>query len=177
MLINGSQAAMYYVSANQLNVQAPGSATGTVTVQVAANGQYSNMVTTTATQHAPGLFAYTLSGKTFPAAVFTDGTLVGDQALYGQSRKAKAGDIIQLYATGLEPSAAGTVITTPIATADQVKVTVGSNTSAAQYAGLVAVGEFQINMVVPSLPPGDYPLSVQIAGVSTQTGVTLSIGQ
>lgn len=177
VLVNGTKAAVYYISANQLNVQAPASAVGDVTVQVSANGQFSNIVTVTAVQHSPGLFSYTLAGKTFPAAVFVDGTLVGDQALYGQSRKAKAGDIIQLYATGIDPSPAGSVINAPITSPDQVTVKFGSNTSPAQYAGLVAVGEFQVNMVVPNLPPGDYPISIQVAGLSSQTGVTLSIGQ
>jgi uncharacterized protein (TIGR03437 family) len=44
-----------------------------------------------------------------------------------------------------------------------------------QFAGLVASGEFQINVIVPSLPPGEYPIVMTTAGQSTQTGVVVPI--
>ena len=64
--------------------------------------------------------------------------------------------MIQLFATGLVPTPAGVLPGTPGVSG--VTVTVGSITVPAAFAGLVAVGEFQINFTVPqqfaSLPTG-----------------------
>jgi len=60
----------------------------------------------------------------------------------------------------------------PVAQAvSDVTATVGSITVPVTFAGLVAVGEFQINLTIPqefaSMPAGNYPLSIQVNGVSS----------
>jgi uncharacterized protein (TIGR03437 family) len=45
------------------------------------------------------------------------------------------------------------------------------------YAGLVGSGLYQINVTVPNLPSGDAAVAAAIDGVSTQTGVTLTVQQ
>jgi uncharacterized protein (TIGR03437 family) len=58
-----------------------------------------------------------------------------------------------------------------------VTVTIGGQNAAVGFAGLVASGEFQINVTVPGLAPGEYPVTVQVAGQSSQSGVVIPIGQ
>ncbi|HEY1336801.1 MAG TPA: hypothetical protein VGF59_04795 [Bryobacteraceae bacterium] len=116
-------------------------------------------------------------GKTYPAARYNGTyTIVGDPALYGSAAKAKAGDIIQLYATGLGSSPSGNTIQNAIAFSQPVIVKIGSTTVNALGAALVAVGEFQVNFIVPSLPGGDYPLAIQVGSAASQSGVILPIG-
>jgi uncharacterized protein (TIGR03437 family) len=52
-----------------------------------------------------------------------------------------------------------------------VTVTVGSIAVNADFAGLVAVGEFQINFTLPqqfaNMPAGNYPITISLDGVSS----------
>ncbi len=175
--IGGQPAAVYYVSQKQLNVQAPAGISGSVPVQVIHNGAASNTVMANVVSNAPGLFTYQLGSNTFPAAVFLDSVIVGDPALAASTRKAKPGDRILLYGTGLVSSPAGVIINAPAAVSDTVTVNIGSAQATVEFAGLVAVGEFQINIVVPNLAPGNYPLTLSIDGQTSQAGVTMPIGQ
>lgn len=80
-------------------------------------------------------------------------------------RNAKPGESVALFATGLTISPAGVL---PVAQAvSGVSVTIGSTTVPATYAGLVAVGEFQLNFNVPQLANGSYPISIAVNGVSS----------
>src|ERR1035441_2852465 len=86
------------------------------------------------------------------------------------------GDAVQLYATGLAASPAGTLISTTFLSG--VTVTIGTITIPASAAALVAVGEFQINFTVPqsfaSLPGGLYPISISINGTPSPANVNSS---
>jgi uncharacterized protein (TIGR03437 family) len=176
VLFNGQPGAVWYLIAGtpqQINVQAPANVSGNVSVQVIRNGIPSNIVTTTEVQVAPAIFAYTLdNGKNFyPSAVFLDGTRLGDPAIFPGARKATAGDHVSLYANSLAPSPAG-VVTVSGAT-HPVTVTIGPATFPADFAGVVAPGEFLINITVPGGLSGDgnYPITLQIDGQSSQTGI------
>jgi uncharacterized protein (TIGR03437 family) len=173
--MGGQPAAIYYVSPGQLNVQAPATAGGDTTVRVISNGAPSNIFHVDGVQHAPGLFAYAGGSLLYPAAVFPNGAIVGDPSVVPGTRKAVAGDRIQLYATGIDPSPAGTVITSATSAAETVTVLIGSTPATVEFAGLVAVGEFQINIVVPNLPDGAYPITVQAGGQSSPASVVLPV--
>lgn len=180
VLFNGQAGAIWYLisgTPQQINVQAPANLNGNVSVQVIRNGTLSNTVTTTAVQAAPAIFSYTLdNGTTFyPSAVFTDSTRLGDPAIFPGARKARAGDQVVLFANSLAPSPAG--LATVSAPTDPVSVTIGPVTFPADFAGLVAPGEFQINITVPSLPnAGNYPITILINGKSSQPGVMFPYG-
>ena len=60
-------------------------------------------------------------------------------------------------------------------TSNAVTVTVGGAPAAVSYSGIVGAGLYQINVTVPSLTAGTYPVIAQVAGVNTQTGVTLKV--
>jgi uncharacterized protein (TIGR03437 family) len=175
VLFNGQPGATSYLingAPQQINVQAPGKLSGNISIQVVRNGASSNTVMTTAADVAPGIFSYTLDGgKTFyPSAVFLDSTYLGDPAIFPGARKAKAGDHVLLFANSLAASPAGVVsVSGPT---HPVTVTVGSTTFASDFSGLVGPGEFQINITVPTLPnSGNYPITIQIDGQSSQAGV------
>jgi uncharacterized protein (TIGR03437 family) len=79
-------------------------------------------------------------------------------------RNAKPGDEYAMFATGLAPSPAGVRVNlTPLSGA--------TVTVPADFAGLIAVGEFQIDFTIPqqfaSLPAGNYPITVSVNGVSS----------
>jgi uncharacterized protein (TIGR03437 family) len=172
--VNGASAAMYYVSPTQVSFQVPGGilngpagnvlVSNPVTVQVFRDGVGSNQLTTTATSSSPGIFPIIVNGKNYPAGVFLDGKITGDPANGGVFRKARPGDAIQLYLTGLIRTTGGVV--TNFQTYQGVTVKIGDIAFPADAAALVAPGEFQINFKVPqdfaALPAGDYPVSVQV---------------
>ncbi len=174
--VNNQPAAVYYISPSQVNFQVPAGITGTASVQVVVNGVVSNTVTAAAAVNAPGIFAITLGGTNYAAAVFLDGKIAADPsngpALF---RNAVPGDTVQLFATGLAPSPAGTLVSTTLLSG--VTVTLGGVTVPAA-AALVAVGEFQINFTVPqsfaSLAPGLYPVSISMNGVTSPASIDSS---
>jgi uncharacterized protein (TIGR03437 family) len=175
VLFNGQPGAMWYLidgPLQQINVQAPSNLSGNVSVQVVRNKVPSNILATKAVQVAPGIFSYTLDGgRTFyPSAVFADGSPLGDPSLYPGARQAKAGDSVVLFANSLAPSPAG-VVSVSGAT-HPLTVTIGSATVPADFSGLVAPGEFQINFTVPQLPTsGNLPITIQIDGQTSQSNV------
>jgi uncharacterized protein (TIGR03437 family) len=147
--INGSPAAIFSVSPTQLQVQAPqGVGQGWVTVEVNNNGTTTTPVLAQASKDAPGLFTQTFGGTVFAVATKSDGSSITP------SDSAVPGDVITLYATGLANSQAGTVITTPQAVPN-IAVQIGDSAAAVQYAGLVAAGLYQINVVAPNLGSGN----------------------
>jgi uncharacterized protein (TIGR03437 family) len=174
--MNGLAAAVYYISPTQLNVQAPANLSGNVSVQVTHAGVTSNTATATAVANAPALFSYSAGGKTYPAAVYLNSQIVGDPAVAGTAvAKAHGGDRILLYGTGIVPSPAGIIVQAPIVSTSPVTVTVGGTNATVEFAGLVASGEFQINIVMPTLAAGEYPVIVNVAGKSSQTGVIIPV--
>jgi len=175
---DGKPAAIYYVSPTQLNVQAPANLSGTVAVQTQYFGA-SNSFSVAVTQSAPGLFTYQAGASVYPAAVYNGtATLVGDPAVSGSAvRKAEPGDILLLYATGIEPSPAGIELNAPTLVQSAISATLGSQSGTVLGAALVYPGEFQINIVVPNLPDGEYPLTISVGNLQSQSGVVIPISK
>jgi len=166
VLVDKKEAAVYYISPTQISFQVPEGITGTATVQVISGGQASNIVSAGAAANSPGIFPITLGGTNYAAAVFLDGKIAADPSNGTAFRDAVPGETVELFATGLAPSPAGTLVSTTFVTG--VTVTIGSVTVPADAAALVSAGEFQINFTVPlGLAPGVYPISISISGVSS----------
>jgi uncharacterized protein (TIGR03437 family) len=55
------------------------------------------------------------------------------------------------------------------------KVRVGGQAATVQYAGIVAAGEYQFNMVVPALPDGDQAIVADAGGFSSAAGLMIPI--
>ena len=167
--VNGLPAAVYYVDPAQINFQVPTGVSGTASVQVSVNGSASNTVTAADSAGSPGIFPVAVNGVNYAGGVFTDGKYIGDPTVSSAFRNATPGDQIQLFATGLTISPAGVLVTEQGVSG--VSVTIGTVTFPADFAGLVAVGEFQVNFTVPqqfaSMPAASYPITIAVNGVSS----------
>jgi uncharacterized protein (TIGR03437 family) len=180
--INGSPGFIEYISPTQINVLAPDdAATGPVQVQVTVAQQASNSLTVQKTQFFPAFF--TIDNGAYVAAQHSDYTLVASSGLLPgvTSRPAQPGEIILLYGTGFGPAnpavPTSQLVTTPEPLANSVQVTIGGIAASVVYAGLVEPGTYQLNVTVPNLPSGDAPVVATIDGVSTQTGVSITVQQ
>jgi uncharacterized protein (TIGR03437 family) len=172
--VNGVPVPVYFISPGQVNAQAPSNISGTMTVQVVRLGLPSNTLTAPVAQLQPSLYYYQVNSKDYAAALFVDYTIMGDPAVVPGTRKANAGEAIQLYASGLAPSPGGAV--TSVVPITGVGVTVGTTAAQVLFAGLVAPGQFQVNFTVPQLAPGEYPIVVTISGMSSQPNVLFEVG-
>jgi uncharacterized protein (TIGR03437 family) len=181
--IDGKNAAIYYISPVQLNVQAPtDTAVGTVQVQV-TNSYGTGTATATLQTDAPGFFP--LPGAKYAAAQHaSDYVDVAPAGYFGAalaSRPAQPGEFILIYGTGFGPTTpavpAGQIVSgaAPISNPGQLVVTIGGIPATVQFAGITAAGVYQFNVVVPQLANGDQPLLANINGVTSQTGLFIPI--
>jgi uncharacterized protein (TIGR03437 family) len=187
--VNGLSAAVYYISPTQISFQVPSGVlsgpagfiliSSPVTVQVFRDGVGGNVISTTGISSSPGIFPISVNGKNYPAGVFLDGKITGDPANGPAFRKARPGDLIQLYMTGLIRTTAG--VLTSFQSYCCVTVRIGEVEFPPDAAALVTPGEFQINFRVPqqfaTLPEGDYPISIQVKlddGAATSSPATIN---
>ena len=179
--INGVAAYVEYISPNQINVLAPDdAATGPVNIQVTTGGQASNTASIPKNVLAPGFF--TVLGR-YAAAQHADYTLVGAANLISgvTSTPAKPGETILIYATGFGPTnppvPTGQLVSTPEPLASSVNVSIGGSPATVVFAGLIAPGLYQLNVTVPNLPAGDAAITASIGAATTQSGVSITVGQ
>jgi uncharacterized protein (TIGR03437 family) len=162
--VNGIAAPILYVSPTQINAQIPFEASaGPATLGVSVNGAVAGASTINIRAIAPGLF---LQPQGNAAVVNQDGTP------NSQSQPAAAGSVISAYATGLG------AVNPPVATgaaapADslsrvvgEVTATIGNTPAPVQFAGLAPgfAGLCQVNILVPQMPAGEYPLQISAGG-------------
>jgi uncharacterized protein (TIGR03437 family) len=107
------------------------------------------------------------------AALHADYSLVGAPGLLPgvPTQPAKPGETILLYGTGFGP----TTPPLPAPLANPVQIKIGGIAATVAFAGLVGPGLYQFNVMVPSLPSGDAAVLATIGGVTTQTGVSVTV--
>lgn len=186
--INGKNAAIAYVSEHQLNVQAPeDTALGSVAVDVTTvSGGTSDPVTANLAAGAPGLFRFSPNSYRNVAAVHADGTYAGPSGLFGDKAMAKPaepGESVLLFGTGfgatdpqVTPGFAYSGVA-PLASGNNLKIWIGGVRAAVQFAGLVAPGLTQFNVVVPTLSDGEHLVEVSVWGVDVPTTQYLAVKQ
>jgi uncharacterized protein (TIGR03437 family) len=172
--VNGLEAPLLYVSAQQINAQMPSAVpTGQVSVVVRVSGKLSTAATVTIKQTAPGIF----TGADDQAAA-----LNSDGSENAADNPAAAGSLVSVFFTGpgpvetlpvdgeAAPSAA------PDSVASPVTATIGGMPAQIQFAGLAPgwVGLGQINMKVPDLGSGTFPVAITI-GTSVSNPGNLSV--
>jgi len=180
--IDGVAAYPYYVSPTQLNVLAPDGLTdGLVQVQVRNPQGTSNVFTVNVTAETPAFFLY---GSKYVAAEHANGVPIGPAALGGTFIPAHPGETVQLYGTGFGPmspfSSSGQILPAPapLANVENVTVTIGGQPAVVTYAGVVSSGLDQLNVTVPAgLPNGDAQIVATVNGISTQTGLAVTVQQ
>ena len=177
--INGKDCFMYYASPSQLSVLTPqDGASGVVPVEV-ANAQGSASATVSIAPIVPALFTIAAGGSILPVAVLAgDGDLAASAgSIPGvNTRPAKAGDILILFAEGLGPTAEpypdGQVLTAayPVAGPSRFTIYFGGVPATPQFVGLTFAGVYQINVQVPNAVPTGLQSVVLKTGIQTSQG-------
>jgi uncharacterized protein (TIGR03437 family) len=112
--------------------------------------------------------------------VHANGSLVGPATLYsGSTTPAKLGGTAMLYANGFGstpvPVVSGSV-TQSGALSPLPEIKIAGIAATMTFAGLVAPGEFQFNVVVPaSLTDGDQTITTTLNGLTPQPGTLMTI--
>jgi uncharacterized protein (TIGR03437 family) len=110
------------------------------------------------------------------------GSFIGPTTLYpGQSTPATLGETVVIYANGFGPTSTPVVSGSPSQSgtlSPLPAVQIGGVTATVQFAGLVAPGEFQFNVIVPlGLPNGDNPIVASYNGATTQSSAVITVSQ
>jgi uncharacterized protein (TIGR03437 family) len=167
--VNGVPAPLLFESPGQINAQVPWEiAAGPATVVVRTRGALSPPVNITVQSAAPGLF---INQNGYAAALNADGSV------NSTDNPAAAGSIISVFFTGQGPvaiavddGAAPPAGDTDSATSAML-ATIGASQAQIQFAGLAPLypGLAQMNLQVPSLASGIYPLTIVIGGVGSNS--------
>ncbi|MGO9256042.1 MAG: hypothetical protein ACLQU1_07045 [Bryobacteraceae bacterium] len=177
--VNGKPAYVYYISPTQVNVLTPPDALPrSVQVQVSNNAIAGAAYTAAAQTVSPSFFVF--NGGPYVAAVHANGSLIGPTSLYpGSTMPAKPGETVVLYANGFGATSTpvtGGSLTQSGTLSPLPAITIGGVAATVMFAGLVAPGEFQFNVVVPSpLANGDQPITATYNGLTTQPGTRITI--
>jgi uncharacterized protein (TIGR03437 family) len=178
--MNGENAYVYYISPAQVNVLTPPDlASGPVQVNVTTGGATSAAYTAQAQEYLLSFFLFG-AGPYVLGTHATNGSDLGPTSLYpGLTTPATPGELVILYATGFGP------ISPPVAAGSEVQsgslpalplVQIGGIPASVLFAGLASPGLYQFNVVVPaSAPNGDNTLTAQYNGLTTQSGVLLTV--
>jgi uncharacterized protein (TIGR03437 family) len=173
--VGGRPAPLVFVSAGQVNAQVPYEVAeaDNVPVIVTVNGVSSLAATVSVVAAAPGIFQF--GNKR--AVVQNE-----DYTVNNSDNPAKAGSYVVAYLTGTgrpdNPVATGSgagsdPLSRPRAT---VSVTIGNQPAEIAFAGLTPgfVGLTQVNLKIPNLAAGDYPLVVTVNGEKSNA-VTVTV--
>jgi uncharacterized protein (TIGR03437 family) len=192
--VNGKPAVVYYISPGQINVNVPDdTVTGPVPVQVKGPGNViSNTMTVNRQTSTPALQtnpSWTVNGTSYVVAVHPDSTatqtvFVGPPGLIpGVAFKTvKPGGTFSVYAVGCGPAngvSAGVAAAGSNSLSLPHEILIGGVPVLLLYDGYApgAIGLVQFNVVVPNLPPGNYPIELIVNGVSNGQGLMINIGQ
>ena len=166
--VNGTPAPIIYADTGQVNFQVPyETGLGTATIIVSVNGVPSASAQVAIAQTAPGLLF-----STGNQAVAQN----QDYSLNGPANPAKVGSYITLYLVGggaaTPPVNTGVAApASPLSTFGAVGTTVGSVPANVVFAGLTpgSVGLMQVNLQIPDLPAGNYPVKVTVGSEVSNT--------
>ena len=188
--INGKSGFLYYASPTQLNLQAPSdSSTGTVPVVVTTPngnvtstvtlGQYGPSFSLLDAKHVAGIILRSDGSGAYGGGSYDIVGPTGSSLGY-KTVAAKAGDSVVLFGVGFGPTspvvAAGAAYSGAAQTTSAVSLLINNKSVTPAFSGLTSAGLFQFNLTLPSgLGSGDVPLSAMVGGVTTPTGVVLSV--
>ncbi len=185
--INGNYAPLAYVSATQLIVQAPDDAAlGPVTVDVTTTAGTSDAAAAELKVAAPGLFRFSPLNMRYVAASYADGSVAAPSGLSDSGiagRPPKPGDTVLLFGTGFGPTnpaaPSGVVFSgaAPLAAGNNLAIRIGGVPVQVTFAGLVAAGLYQFNVVTPALADGDYLVEASVWGQDVPAQQYLAIKQ
>ncbi len=167
--MNGIAAPLVYAGANQINYQVPYEVQpGTANVVVTVNGQSSPAATVTIAAAAPGIFVFGQNRAVVQNA---------DYSVNEANNPAKVGTTVIAYATGqgLLDNAVPTGNAAPTTVLSRprgaVTATIGGVGATVVFGGLTPgfVGLMQINLTIPPLASGTYPLIITVGGANSNS--------
>jgi uncharacterized protein (TIGR03437 family) len=173
--VNEIAAPMIYAGTGQINFQVPyETAIGTASVVVSVNGVSSPPAQVSIVPTAPGVL-FSSSGQAIAQNQ--------DYSLNGPTNPAPAGSYLTLYLVGggmpspPVPTGAAAPLS-PLSTFASVSATIGGSPANVAFAGLTpgSVGLMQVNLQVPDLAAGTYPVEVTV-GSSTSNTPTVTISR
>jgi uncharacterized protein (TIGR03437 family) len=165
--VNGVTAPIFGAIPSQINFQIPFEVSpGTAMVNLMANGAGMATASIQIGSVGPGLFTQTGGG----AAVLNQ-----DYSVNGSGNPATAGSVIAAYLTGLGPvqppmaTGAEAPLNALSRTTDSVTATIGGLPATVVFSGLAPgyTGLYQVNVQVPQLTAGQYPLQISVNGVAS----------
>jgi uncharacterized protein (TIGR03437 family) len=188
--IDGKPAYISFVSPGQINLQVPNdAATGAVPVVVMTASENATSTVTLA-QFGPSFFLLDASHvaaiilRSEGSGAYGGGSydIIGPTgtSLGYPTVAAKAGDVVELFGTGFGPTnpavAAGQAFSGAAPTTNPVTLRINNISVTPAFAGLSGAGLYQLNLTVPSgLGAGDVSLQAGVAGVTTPSGVVISL--
>ena len=184
--VNGEGAPVSFVSNMQINFLVPADIPpGPVLIRTTNNGLTSAFVSTNALLTAPAFFTIgtsAASGHTYVAATHANNSLIGPAGLISGATTTGAapGETIVLYGTGFgatnPPIPNGQVIPSPLPLPAWPTVVIDAVAAQVAFAGLVAPGLYQINVVVPSgLSSGDHLITALLGDAETQLNAFITV--
>ena len=182
----GAAAGIFFVSPGQANILVPASLEGQSSANLVASrdGAAGPAANVALTPYAPGIFSMNQSGDGQGAALIAGlGLLAAPAAQFAAARPARAGDALEVYATGLGPVTAATGLhpeqsvqlfettQTPTATLGGVEVPVVFSGLAPGFVGL-----YQVNLALTGAVPSGPAVPLQITqGGAVSKVVTVAI--
>ena len=170
--IGGKPAAIYAISPNQINVQAPDLSPGNVAVTVTNTNGTSASFTATAQPYGPAFFLW--PGNQ-PVTTHADFSIAAKNGTFATPTvPAHSGETAILWGTGFGPTTssvpAGVVPDANLHLLGSLSATVNGISVPASGALSSYPSVYQINITIPaSLANGDYPVVVSVNGVSSPT--------
>jgi len=178
MTMNSIPVPILYVSPTQINAQVPYELTsGTAQLNVVVNGTPLAPFPVTIAGVSPGLFILPNTGG--HAAVENQ-----DYTVNTPQNPVKAGGVIFAYFTGQGPldypvADGAAALSNPVSRAlAYASATIGGQTAGVIFTGMTPgfAGLTQMNLLVPKLAPGTYPLVLTVGGVQANAG-NVNVGQ
>ena len=178
ILVNNMPAYIYYVSPTQVNFLFPSNLLpGRAGLQLVLEGRAGPLVEITLGETAPGLFC--VDGETV-IATRVDGTLIT------RDQRARPGEVIVLYATGLgptTPSLISGIVPSEIAfiqKRSELRVALNGAAVSSEnilYAGISPgwAGLYQINLRLPNAVDKDPEIRIELGGQITPEGLRIPL--
>src|ERR1035441_2759783 len=185
--LNGANMVVEYISQTQINTLIPSNVpVGQAYVSVTNALGTSVPVSLTVQPTFPALFTFSNGGAEYAAAEHLDGTLVGPPGLLGPGvtlRPAAPGEIIEVWGTGFgltnPADVPGQLVQTPLPLADLsiVHIEIGNTPATVGGGWLTESGLYQFNVTVPNVPDGDQLINMDLASVTIQPNVFVTVKQ
>jgi uncharacterized protein (TIGR03437 family) len=176
MRVNGVPSPIFNVSPTQVNAQIPYDISpGLATVTISVGMNLLPPVPLTIQASAPGLF------MSIPNRALVQNQ---DGAINGPAYPAMSDSIVTAYLTGQGalnlpiPSGNAAPSDPLIGAAAEISATIGGQNAEVTFAGMAPglVGVLQVNLQIPALAAGDYPLTVGVGPVISNAGL-ITVGR